>query len=204
MKSPTPQKIYGITLAFIAWLSVIIQFYLNTGSFFNFISYFTILSNLLVAISLTCSTVFQTTKLGNYFSLFTVKSAIALYILIVGLVYNLVLRGIWDPKGLPLIVDNLLHVAVPLLYILHWFVFVPRKVLKWKDGIAWITFPFLYLLYTLIRGHFTKWYPYPFMDVSQLGYVQVFINVSFMIVAFFIVGLLLIGINRSQIKKITN
>lgn len=202
-RSSSTQKFYEVSLASLAWFSVLFQLYLTSESIFNFLSYFTILSNLLVAIGLTCTSIFQSNKLGSFFSLTTVQSAIALYILIVGLVYNLVLRGIWEPKGWQLIVDNLLHVIVPLLYTLYWFLFIPKGKLNWKNGMTWTIFPFLYLIYTLIRGHFTHWYPYPFMDVTQLGYAKVALNISFMIVAFFLVGLLLITINRSLAKKIT-
>lgn len=203
IQSSSTQKFYEVSLAALAWFSVLFQLYLTSESIFNFISYFTILSNLLVAIGLTCTSIFRSNQLGSFFSLVTVQSAIALYIFIVGLVYNLILRGIWEPKGWQLIVDNLLHVIVPLLYTLYWFLFIPKGKLHWKNGITWTVFPFLYLIYTLIRGHFTHWYPYPFMDVTQLGYAKVALNVSFMIIAFFLVGLLLITINRSLAKKIT-
>lgn len=195
------EKTYGLMLATITWLSIVLQLYLTTGSFFNFISYFTILSNILVALGLSLSLAFSNSNIGRFFALATVKSAIALYIFIVALVYNLVLRSLWAPTGWRLIADNLLHVLVPLLYILYWFIFIPKGSLNWKDGVKWIYFPLAYLFYTLIRGHFTHWYPYPFMDVGKFGYQQVLINVGLMIMAFFLVGLLLIMVNRVLRKK---
>jgi hypothetical protein len=200
-KTLLAKRICAITLSVITWFSVTLQLYLTDGSFFNFISYFTILSNILVAISLMASVLFPSTTLGKYFISIKVQSAIALYIFIVGMVYNLVLRGIWSPTGWQLVVDNLLHVAVPILYVLYWLIFVAKGTLNWLDGLAWAYFPLAYLIYSLVRGHFVKWYPYPFLDVSKLGYQKVFINSGFMVLAFVIVGFVLIGINKILGKK---
>ena len=38
------------------------------------------------------------------------------------------------------------------------------------DRARWLAFPFLWLSYTLVRGEAEDWYPYPFVDVSKLGY----------------------------------
>ncbi|MFA6276256.1 MAG: Pr6Pr family membrane protein [Pedobacter sp.] len=200
-KPSNKRRFCEITLALLTWFAVILQLYLTNESVFNFISYFTIQSNILIAISLTFSLALPTTLLGRYFSAIKVQSAIALYIFIVGLVYNFVLRGIWEPKGWQLVVDNLLHVAVPVLYVLYWQIFIPKGTLQWKDGIVWAYFPLAYLIYSLIRGYFVGWYPYPFLDVNRIGYHKVFINSGFMVIAFIIIGLLLIALNKSFKKK---
>ena len=103
------------------------------------------------------------------FSRPTVHSAVALYIFIVGLVYNLVLRNLWAPTGSQLLADNLLHVVVPVLFILYWFIFIPKAVLQWKDGIPWLLFPLVYLVNSMLRGAFTNWYPYPFLNAGGIG-----------------------------------
>lgn len=192
-QNPSPsKKITEIGLTLISWFAVLLQLTILKDSFFNFMSYFTILSNLLVAISLTAALVMPNTKIGTYFSMISAKTGIALYIFIVGLVYNTVLRGIWAPKGWQLVADNLLHVVIPFLYVLYWIVFTPKGTLKWKDGMAWGYFPIAYLTYSLIRGHFVGWYPYPFLNVTQLGYAHVFLNAGFVVVAFLLFGALLI------------
>ena len=195
-KSSTSKKIAEIVLFLITWFAVILQLVILKESVFNFISYFTILCNLLVAISLTAIIILPQFKIGNYFSLVTVQTGIALNIFIVGLVYNTVLRGIWEPKGWQLVADNLLHVVVPFFYVLYWIVCTPKGILKWKDGLAWAYFPLAYLVYSLIRGHFVGWYPYPFLNVAEFGYTQVFINAGFVVIAFFLFGSLFIWADR--------
>lgn len=195
------QRVSTIFLAALSWFAIIFQLYLTKESFYNFISYFTILSNVLIAISLTSILASPTSIVGKYFSSIKVKSAIALYIFIVGLVYNFVLRGIWQPTGWQLIIDNFLHVAVPILYVIYWLICIPRRTLNWMDGIAWAYFPFSYLIYSLIRGHFIGWYPYPFLNVNEIGYQKVLLNSTFMLIAFVLIGLLLILINKILKKK---
>jgi hypothetical protein len=190
------KKIFEVALCLISWFALVLQLLLLKDSFANFMSYFTILSNILVALSLTATLfLLPTTSVGNYFSSITVKTGIALYIFIVSLVYNTVLRGIWQPKGFQAIADNLLHVVVPVLYILYWIFFIPKGSLKWRNGIQWTYFPFAYLIYSLVRGHFVGWYPYPFLNVGEFGYQKVFINAGFIVLAFFLFGWLMIWVD---------
>ena len=195
-KRSTAQIVFGGIIAATAWFAVLFQLYLTAGSIANFLSYFTVLCNLLVAVSLTVLILMPSAKAGRFFSTLSVQTAIALYIFIVGLVYNLVLRGIWAPTGWQLVVDNLLHVVVPLLYVLYWALFRPKGSLQWRDGLYWLLFPLAYLLYSLIRGPLVQWYPYPFLDVAKLGYEKVLINILLMLALFLAAGLALIAANR--------
>lgn len=190
------QMSFAAVVAIVTWFAIFLQFYLSTGSAANFFSYFTIQCNLLVAISLTCYLLLPAFRLGTFFQNISVQSAIALYIFIVALVYNTVLRGIVVLTGWNWVVDNLLHVVVPLLYVLYYLFYIPKGNLKWKDGISWVYFPLAYLLYTLIRGAIINWYPYPFLNVVNFGYPKVLLNIVVMILVFFISGLLLIALNR--------
>ena len=194
-------------VAIIAWTALILQFYLilqTTGTtgfsilktVTNFFSYFTILSNLLVAVCLTTSLLSPTSGVGSFFLKVSVQTAIAVYIFIVGLVYNTVLRGITNPTGLDWIVDNLLHVVVPVLYVLYWFIFTPKKILQWKNLAPWLIFPALYLGYSLLRGPVADWYPYPFLHAGNHGYGTVVVNALFVLLAFVLVGLGAIAYNR--------
>jgi hypothetical protein len=207
------QKIYMMLLAIITWVAIALQFYLilqSTVGFsklklaINFFSYFTILSNLLIALCLTSVLVSPSSRLGLFFSKITVQSALALYIFIVGLVYNLVLRGIVTLTGLDWIVDNLLHVIVPVLYVLYWLIFTPKKILEWKNILPWLIFPAVYLIYSLLRGLVADWYPYPFLHAGKLGYEKVAMNSFFVLAAFLIVGLGVIAYNRAGKRKLND
>ena len=194
------KTIFASILAFLSWFCVILQFYISTDTFINVISYFTVLCNSLIAISLTFSTFFRKTKFGFFFSNTSVQTAVALYIFIVFLVYNIVLRGIWNPTGWQLFLDNMLHVIIPISFILYWVLFIKGR-LEWKNGLYWILFPTVYLIYSLIRGAIVNWYPYPFLNATVLGYEKVIINIIIMVFVFFLAGSSLIFINNKIIKK---
>src|ERR1700744_5459004 len=142
----------------------------------NFFSYFTILTNFLVAFSLTMSMFSSRSALGAFFSRATVQTAIAGYMLVVGCVYNVVLAKLVNLHGSAWVADFFLHTLLPLFYLFYWVLFVPKGSLWLSAPLAWLAYPALYLCYSLARGALLGWYPYPFLDVVNLGYGLVFRN----------------------------
>lgn len=198
--------------AIVAWFAVIMQFVISipdylgkgrtlAGSIVQLLSYFTILSNILVALSLTAILLFPKTYAGRFFSKISTATAILVYITIVSLVYNTVLRKIWHPQGLFKPADELLHLIVPVLYILYWFFLLPKQGLEWKQLPSWLIFPFVYLVYIITRGALTGYYPYFFIDVKSFGYAQVAINSILLLLIFTLFSALFIFLGRSLAKK---
>lgn len=191
----------GVT-ATVGWFGLITQFYLiivnrsaSVGeTIIKYFTFFTILSNVLVTICCT-GLLFSTTSSG-FFSEADVQAALAVYIAIVGITYNLTLRRIWAPQGLQRVVDELLHVVIPILFSLYWALFVPKNTLEWMDIFPWMIFPLVYLGIVLLRGAFSGWYPYPFINVKAIGYPRTLINCLFMSIAFIVVSLAAIAIGK--------
>ena len=98
------------------------QAYLTTDSFGNLFSYFSVLTNLLIAISISSILFLPQKSIGFFCKKPSLQTAIALYIFIVALVYNTGLRGILTLHGWNLFTDTLLHVVLPLQYIFYWFI----------------------------------------------------------------------------------
>ena len=180
-----------------AWAAVILQFVYNKGTIFNFFSYFTILTNLLVAASLTCVLLIPNTKFGRLFSLLTAQTGVALYIAIVAIVANTLLVGLVDLSGIEWVLDKMLHVVNPILYLVFWWFFRTKGTLHLHDGIYWLVYPVLYLVYTMIRGAVLHWYPYPFLNADKLGYGRVSLNIGVMLLVFLAAGLLLVYFTRA-------
>jgi hypothetical protein len=186
-----------------AWLAVGLQYYLllvnKDGSVvpktIEFISYFTILTNSLAGIYFT-AVLFSKPAKTNWLTTPQTATAIAVYITIVGLVYNIVLRALWTPTGLQKWVDETLHTFNPLLFVLFWLLFVPKQTLKWKHAFPWLLYPFLYLLYILSRGALSGEYPYPFINVGEIGYAEVLLNSGVLLLVFVFFSLLFIGIGK--------
>ncbi|SEN78992.1 hypothetical protein SAMN05192574_104154 [Mucilaginibacter gossypiicola] len=196
----------------IIWFSLILQIaiaipnYLKTGrslagTLVQLFSYFTILSNLLAVICLTAVLFNTNMRIRKYFLQSRIFTAIALYITIVGLVYNLVLRHLWNPEGLSRLADELLHSVNPVLFVFYWLVYVPKANLKWTQALKWLWFPFIYSVYIFIRGIISHLYPYPFLDIDALGLSRVAINSLLMLIAFLFFGFLFVWINRVMEKR---
>lgn len=198
---------FAALIAIIAWIALGLQYYILihnasanglsavqvTGRFFG---YFTVLTNLLVAISLSVRLLFPLSRAGKFFSAFPVSTAIAVYIFIVGLGYNILLRHLWQPQGLQFAADELLHDIVPGLYVLYWLFLVKKEKLQWKYLFTWLSYPLIYLCYALLRGAIDGWYPYPFINVKEIGYGKLLINATGLLLAFCIVSSLFILIAR--------
>ncbi len=193
----------------ISWFAVLLQLYLIivnrqtsvAETIIRFFSFFTILTNILVAICFTCLAIKTNNSTHLFFSNEKVLSAITVYITIVSVVYNLVLRFLWAPQGLQRLADELLHSVIPLLFILYWCLFVPKASLKWKDAFVWLLYPLVYLAYILLRGAFSGFYPYPFIDVTALGYEKILLNCLILFAAFLAVSFLLIGSAKWIVRK---
>ena len=123
-------------------------------------------------------------------------TAVTVYITIVGLVYNILLRLLWDPQGLELMVDETLHTVIPSLFILFWLIFVPKGGLQWKDVPAWLIYPIVYTLFIMIRGAVSGWYPYPFIDLTKITTHEVFVNAGAVLVGFLLFSMLLVGVGK--------
>jgi hypothetical protein len=199
--------------ALVAWFAIILQFvlafpaYLDQGRTLpgivvQLFSYFTILGNLLVAIGTTTSLLKPESKWGKYFSSASVSGAIAVYIATVGITFNIILRNLLIIEGFSAIANELLHVVVPVLYVIYWIFFAAKARLKFSVIFSWLIFPLIYLAVILIRGAISGYYPYPFMDVTQLGYATVAVNSLAMIIGFVVLSILCIFIGRSLSPKI--
>ena len=133
------------------------------------------------------------------------KGAVTLYVAITGLVYHLVLTNPASgfavgpvQRDLPEAIGNqLLHTVVPLLAVLDWLLFDERGRFRWRYALYWLAFPLGYLAFALIRGLIVHRYPYPFIDVRDLGYDGVSISAVAFAVAFWILGLLFVAIDHA-------
>lgn len=170
----------------------------------RFFSFFTILTNILVAISCMILLFSGNSVPGKFLSKKSTLGAITVYITVVGIIYNSILRFLWKPEGLQWIVDELLHTVVPILFLLLWIFFIPKSDLKFKSVFAWLLYPLIYLLFILTRGSFSGFYPYPFIDVSELGYERTFVNSAGMMLVFLFFSFLFIAIDRYIKKDIYN
>lgn len=210
--SSLTRKIIIFIIALVAWFGLSLQFYLIydnamrndiplAGEVLRFFSYFTILTNLLVAIALSNMLRRPGSRVGKFFASAGTQTAIALYIGVVGLVYSVALRHIWNPTGWQLVADRVMHDMVPIFYILYWAFLAPKERLPWTNAFWWLLYPAIYCIYVLIRGAVVQVYPYHFIDKNLLTWPQLLINIAILMVVFLGLGLMIIALNRLFIRK---
>jgi hypothetical protein len=202
-------KAMVIALAALAWFGVLLQLYLSVhsaiengkgvvGGLVSYFGYFTIVTNLLVCISLTMPLLAPASSAGRFFARSDVTAGVATSIVFVGLAYHLLLRNVWNPQGLNLIADDLLHYVTPILFLAYWWFYFPKGALRWSYPLIWGLYPTAYLIYALIRGSIIGSYPYGFLDPSAIGYQRTMINAVGLLVAFIVIGLIFTALGRVQ------
>ena len=207
--SPSAARRFAIVAAVLAWAGLLIQLYCTiTLSLANgkslahaivlYFIFFTILTNILVALALTLPLIASRSSLGEFFSRPGVNTAIAVYIVVVGLIYNLVLRQLWNPQGWQLVADTLLHQVTPVLFLLYWWLAIPKESLRWTDVLPWSRYPLGYCFYALAHGAVTGFYPYPFLNAADLGLTRVLINALVILVGFLMLAGVMIAAGRRQ------
>jgi len=167
-----------------------------------YLGFYTILTNMLVAKALAAAALGP--GHGPVVRLFLrpgVQTAIAMSITIVSLIYNLMLRQLWHPTGGLLLADLIVHDVMPPLYLLYWWLAVPKQALQWSQVLVWQSYPAGYFFYVMLRGAADGWYPYPFLDVKTLGYGYVLINAIVVLMAFIAIALVLVALGRWQARR---
>ncbi|MGD9960891.1 Pr6Pr family membrane protein [Nocardioides sp.] len=132
----------------------------------RFLSYFTIQSNALVA--LTAVQLARNPQQDGHGWRVARLCAIA-GITVTGLVHFVLLRPLLHLEGWNWAADKLLHMVVPVLAVAGWGLFGPRPRITART-VGWaLLWPIVWLGWTLMIGATTGWYPYPFLDVADKG-----------------------------------
>jgi hypothetical protein len=205
------QRCYALCLAGAGWFALALQFTLTlserieagrsvAGGVVHLLSFFTILTNLLVAGSLTLQALAPDAPTARRLARPAAATGIAASIVFVGIAYSLLLRHLSHVHGLAFLANTLMHDEIPPLYLLYWWCFVPPAALGASWLLRWSLYPVLYFVYVLARGALFGVYPYPFIDVGQLGYALALRNAVGVLVGFWLVGALVAGAGRLKFR----
>lgn len=151
----------------------------------NFFSYFTILSNASAAVVLVMAgarffarrRALETDPLA----LATALAWISTYMIVTGVVYNLLLRAVALQPETVGWSNEVMHVWGPLFLLLDVLVGPNRRRLPWVAAFGAAIFPIVWIVYTLLRAPLITnpttgapfWYPYPFLDPASHGWGSV-------------------------------
>lgn len=181
---------FGLTSALVTY-GLVLQFVLavrneeglfttGAGRFVNTLSYFTIESNILVAVT----TGLLAVRLHRPSTVFRVLRLAGLVgITITGIVFHLALADLQELTDKEAAADRVLHTASPILCVAGWLLFGPRRQITPRLVGLSVLFPVLWLGYTMVRGALVQdrlgrdYYPYPFIDAAVEGYAKVTVNI---------------------------
>jgi hypothetical protein len=191
-------RVWAALIALVCWLGLAVQFKAIMGRGFSapetvwiMVRYFTILTNLVVAI------VFTGIALGKAgFANASLLGGTTMAIVLVGVVNHLLLRGMLELSGGAKLADTILHYVTPVTVLTLWLLLVPKGGLSRRDPLLWAIYPLAYLVYALVRGAAEGKFAYPFLDFVQTGWAHTSITLSVIILAFVAGGFALVWLDR--------
>ena len=197
--------------AVLAWGVLILQYLilLRSGEHGGFgatslvyLGYFTILTNILVALAFSVGFYKEGSAVKAFFNHPSVRAAIALYIGVVAVVYYAALASAHNPEGPSAVLNVFLHAILPLLYIIDWLVHAGNGKMSFKHLPLWVLYPLAYAIFNIVRGAWTGFYPYPFLNISELGYGGVGLNMLGFTFVYALGGAAVIGLARFLHRRI--
>lgn len=164
-------------------------------------SLFTIEANLALGLTLILSALTRRERLPRWWD--HLRGALAFYLVMTGIVYALLVAPAGEFWSWNIEWTNLaLHRVTPLFAIADWLLVSMTSRGHWWRPIAWLIYPVVYLLYSWLRGTFTGWYPYDFLNPTLPGgWVEVLQITGIVLVAFLAVAAVLhvVGNLRAQL-----
>jgi len=141
----------------------------------NYLAFFTVITNLLVDLWLILVGLSVFTKRHRLYKFLTmpeIQGALVLYIATVSIIYCVFLFWFVGAYSLDLwwanIIDMWNHLLLPLAMVILWIWVPHKKQIRWSTLLYWLVIPFVYFILSEIRGLFFDWYPYPFLRPSWI------------------------------------
>lgn len=172
-------RLWHGAIALIATVALITQLILvidRDGSIVNFFSYFTVESNILVAIA-SVLIFLKPDRGGTAFGILRLAGLVG--ITITGIIFSTVLAGAVELSGIDWWTDKAFHYVVPAMAVIGFLFIKPRTRLD-RTALWFLTWALGWLAYTLIRaevgspsylvedGNYSK-VPYDFLDIDAHG-----------------------------------
>ncbi|NYE36213.1 hypothetical protein F4692_001317 [Nocardioides cavernae] len=195
-------------VAAVAWFSLAFQMVLTISGeavlvetdppglaqrIYQYLAYFTIQSNLLVAVT---STALARDPLLDRTGWRVARLAGIVGITVTGLVHFFLLRPLLDLDGANWVVDKLLHMVVPVLAVAAWAWVGPRPRASVREAAYALVWPVAWTAWTLVVAQVDGWVPYPFLDASEEGWGAVGIACLGITILFLLLFALYVWLDR--------
>ncbi len=190
--------VYRLLFGVVALIAIAAQFsdlaVKGTLNPVNFFSYFTIESNLIGAVALLIGA--ARWWVARSPALDSLRGGALVYLIVTGLVFTLLLSGTDVDTAIPW-VNAVVHQLVPLVVVVDWLIDPPVARLIIRQGLRWLSYPLVWITYTLVRGAIFGWYPYPFLNPANGGYASVAAYVGAILVGMALLCALAVGVGNA-------
>lgn len=194
MTIPARVRLYRMFFGILALIAIVEDYRFNLivdPEFvsINFLSFFTIESNFFAGIVLLLGAFLpdtrQTSRMWD-----VVRGAAMLYMVTTGVVYALLLGGLFNPfSGERPWTSSVLHQVIPIVMVVDFVIHPLTNRISMRHVLVWTMYPLLFLAYSLIRGAIVGWYPYGFLSPHEAGgyagvaLISLSISVAFLLLA---------------------
>ena len=134
------------------------------------------------------------------------KGAVVLFLGITALVSHFVLAP-EDPDApvlvLGLTAGQIEHQITPVAALADFLLLDAHRRLRWRNAVLWLLYLVAYATFTTIRGEVlaTPHYPYGFLDLAELGWGGLLMNLAMYGVGFYVLGAVIVAIDRVLPRK---
>lgn len=199
------KELFGCALAGTVFFGLALNLYLgikerNSDStllaIWKHFSFYTILTNWLVLLWMLTILFLPSSPAGDLVRNSNVSAAVTFYIVSVG-VGNYLIFGIRPLRPINQFADALVHGVVPASVFMYWFFFSEKSSLAYHLLALWLVYPLSYAVYTAAHGVWSRFYPYPFTNVEELGVLRVSLNAVGLSIAVLAGGAAFVGLGRA-------
>jgi H+/gluconate symporter-like permease len=171
--------------------------------FLDWSTYFTIWSNITVAVVLTVLLArphlfTRQDRVGGVWRALRLDTV--LMITIVGALYWLLLAE-GGKTGWDLVSNHFVHTITPIVTVLVWIIAGPRGLFTRRTIAPALVLPLVWAAYAILRGTVVGAYPYPFLDVSTKGLVSVLTFLVMVVVIGVVFSFVFLGIERLRDRR---
>ena len=194
-------KLYLLVSALIVLHGTILIMSRQTGSFdVGAFRAYTVLSNYLVVIGFLAMLFLYNnkSKLRSYISVCVLVS-----ITITGLVYNLILVPVMPEAEMVFTYYSnfVTHLFSMLLALFNYFFFEKKGTFTFKHILAGMAFPFVYWIVFVSIGEMINYFPYFFMNPTEIGWLMTFVWFAIILAVVTVLGLLLVLFDKNKSKE---
>ena len=168
------------------------------GRVFDLLSYFTIWSQIVVAI--TFFALYKNQARKDRFTTLLLPTALMM-ITITGIMFYALIYPVSPPVGANIVPSFVSHAVVPIISVLTWIAYGPRGFVKIKAIPTYFIIPIIWVVLTHVRGLINGQYPYAVLDVTDIGYTWFFITIVAIIIFGIVLAFIYVAIDKFRAKS---